>query len=56
MTAHGFHSFANGAVSTRTSPAAPEADPAGPIARPETPSVGPADHLEQGRDDPKEAA
>mgnify|MGYP001768328619 CR=1 FL=1 len=55
MTTTGFRSSVNGAVTTRSA-AAPEADPAGPIARPEIPSVGPADHLEPGRVDPKEAA
>lgn len=56
MTAPGFRSSVNGAVSTRTRSAAPEADPADPIARPEIPSVGPVDHLEPGRHGPKEAA
>lgn len=54
MTTHGFRSSVNGAVTTRASSAAPEADPAGPIAHPEPPSVGPADHLEQRDDDLEE--
>ena len=55
MTTPGYLSTVNVAVTTRSA-AAPEAAPAGPIARHEIPSVGPADHLEPGRVDPKEAA
>ncbi len=44
MTAPGFRSSVNGAVSTRARSAAPEADPAGPAAHDPTPSAGPAVH------------